>query len=83
MPNLSVRQLDENTVAALRLQAAEHGVSMEEEARRILKQAVRSQQPLGDLALQLFQPVWANSDNINSDEFSIPDREIEPPINFD
>lgn len=53
---ISVRQLDEETVARLRARAATHGVSMEEEARRILKEAVSAPERLGDLALQLFGP---------------------------
>lgn len=54
MPSLSVRQLDEETVARLRARAASHGVSMEEEARRILKEAVAAPERIGDLTLQLF-----------------------------
>jgi plasmid stability protein len=54
MPSLSVRLLDEETVARLRARAASHGVSMEEEARRILKEAVSAPERIGDLALQLF-----------------------------
>ena len=54
MPSISVRQLDEETVARLRARAASHGVSMEEEARRILKEAVSASERIGDLALQLF-----------------------------
>jgi plasmid stability protein len=56
MPSLSVRQLDEETVARLRSRAASHGISMEEEARRILKDAVSAPERLGDLALQFFGP---------------------------
>jgi antitoxin FitA len=51
MVSISVRQLDEETVARLRARAASHGVSMEEEARRILKQAVSAPERVGDLAL--------------------------------
>jgi plasmid stability protein len=54
MPSLSVRQLDEETVTRLRARAASHGVSMEEEARRILKEAVSAPERLGDLARQFF-----------------------------
>ena len=56
MANLSVRKLDEETLARLRVRAASHGVSMEEEVRRILKEAVASPERLGDLALELFGP---------------------------
>ena len=54
MANLSVRKLDEDVFSKLRLRAATHGVSMEEEARQILKQAVTTPIKLGDMALQLF-----------------------------
>jgi antitoxin FitA len=40
MPNLNIRRLDEATHAKLRLRAARNGRSMEEEARRILRNAV-------------------------------------------
>lgn len=36
------------------MRAATHGVSMEEEVRQILKQAVTSPVKLGDMAVQLF-----------------------------
>jgi len=56
MASLSVRKLDEETVARLRARAASHGVSMEEEARRILKDAVSATDRLGDLAIRIFGP---------------------------
>ena len=40
MASIIIRQLDESTKARLRLQAAHHGRSMEEEAREILRSAV-------------------------------------------
>jgi len=54
MPSLSVRKLDDDTLSRLRMPAAKHGVSMEEEARRILKDAVSAPDHLGDLALRVF-----------------------------
>ena len=55
MENLSVKKLDEEVFSKLRMRAATHGVSMEEEeVRQILKQAVTSPVKLGDMALQLF-----------------------------
>lgn len=56
MASLSVRRLDEETLSRLRIRAAKHGVSMEEEARRVLKDAVRAPDYLGDLALRIFGP---------------------------
>ncbi len=37
MAVLTIRNLDDHTKNALRVRAAQHGVSMEEEARRILR----------------------------------------------
>ena len=56
MASLSVRKLDEETLMRLRARAANHGISMEEEARRILKEAVSAPERLGDLALGIFGP---------------------------
>ncbi len=57
MASLSVRKLDDETLARLRVRAASRGVSMEEEARRILKAAVAAPERLGELALQIFGPL--------------------------
>ena len=54
MASLSVRKLDDDIVHKLRLRAAQHGVSMEEEVRRIIMQAVSAPAHLGDMALEYF-----------------------------
>ncbi|MEX2497770.1 MAG: hypothetical protein WD397_02700 [Wenzhouxiangellaceae bacterium] len=56
MPNISIRKLESETVALLRERAARHGVSMEEEVRRILRATVAAQQPIGQIASELFGP---------------------------
>lgn len=75
MANLSVRKLDEETLARLRVRAAHHGISMEEEVRRILREAVSGPDRLGDLALQLFGPT-------HGVELTLPDRESHDPPDF-
>ncbi len=40
MPQLIVRQIEEKVVKKLKQQAGQHGVSMEEEHRRILREAL-------------------------------------------
>ena len=40
MAALTIRNVDDTTKTALRVRAAQHGVSMEEEARRILRDAL-------------------------------------------
>lgn len=54
MANLSIRKLDDDTIQRLRIRAAHHQVSMEEEARRILRQAVNAPKRLGDLSVRFF-----------------------------
>ena len=54
--SLSIRRLDNETLSRLRIRAVKRGVSMEEEARRILSDAVSAPDQLGDLALRIFGP---------------------------
>ena len=56
MASLSVRKIDEEIYERLRVRAAEHGVSMEEEVRRIIARAVSAPERLGELALRCFGP---------------------------
>jgi len=56
MPDISIRKLGDETVALLRERAARHGVSMEEEIRRILRAAVSNPQPISRIASELFGP---------------------------
>ena len=76
MPSLSVRKVDEKTMGQLRMQAAKHGVSMEEEVRQIIKRAVSTPENLGDLAVRLFCPAY------NGEELSLPERETHDPLSF-
>jgi plasmid stability protein len=50
-------------MSRLRIRAARHGVSMEEEVRRILKEAVSAPERVGDLALLMFGPTQGSSSN--------------------
>lgn len=60
MATLTIRNLDEETKRLLRQKAASHDRSMEEEARRILRSAVRKElKPavsLGDLLFRISRP---------------------------
>jgi len=76
MASLSIRKIDDETVASLRVRAAHHGVSMEEEVRRILKRAVAAPDRLGDVAVRLFSPGYG------AEELELPEREIEDPMEF-
>lgn len=50
MASITIRGLDEAVKRRLRVRAAEHGRSMEEEAREILRRGVQDTAPPGDLA---------------------------------
>jgi plasmid stability protein len=76
MGSLSVRKLDDETLERLRVRAAEHGVSMEEEARRILAKAVSAPKHLGDLAVQLFGPSFGI-------DLELPDRPPHEPVELE
>ena len=45
MSTITIRRLDDKTKTQLRVQAAHHGRSMEEEARAILRSALTSERP--------------------------------------
>ena len=65
MATLTIRQLDDDLKTALRVQAARHGRSMEEEVRAILRQALTQPQSatgLGQRLVGRFAPVAAEID---------------------
>ena len=79
MATLTIRQIDEGTKKKLRIRAAHHGCSMEEEAREILRASLNgpAAQPPKDLARaihELFAP-------FGGVELELPEREAmrEPP----
>jgi plasmid stability protein len=81
MGNLTIRNLDDSVKARLRVQAAQHGRSMEEEARTILSAALPETTPetegLGQAIRRLFEPLGGM-------ELELPPREkMRDPPNFD
>lgn len=77
MASLSVRRIDEETITRLRIQAAKNGVSMEEEARRILKRGVSGSEKLGDFAVNLFAPSYGG------EELVLPNRDSHDPARLE
>lgn len=75
MPGLSVRGIDEEVYRRLKIRAAEHGISMEEIARRIIRRAVMSPKSLGEFAIECFGPA-------NGEELELPAREPHEPIDL-
>lgn len=74
MASLSVRKLDIDTYERLRVRA-KHGISMEEEARRILKRAISAPERMGDLFLDYFGPA-------NGVALAIPPRAPYEPLDL-
>ena len=70
MSNLTIRNLDDTIKASLRLRAASHGRSMEEEVRQILKQAVQS--PVAEKGLGT--SIHSRFAAIGGVELSLPER---------
>jgi antitoxin FitA len=61
MASMTIRNLDDELKARLRVRAAQHGRSMEEEARVLLRDALAAprspaRENLADVALALFGP---------------------------
>lgn len=52
MATMTIRNLDDDLKARLRLRAARHGQSMEEEARSILRNALKTEPPSGRLLVE-------------------------------
>lgn len=81
MGTLTIRNLDDSVKARLRVQAAQHGRSMEEEARTILAKALPETPPktegLGTAIRRRFAP-------LGGVELELPPREKMPePPSFD
>jgi len=76
MASISVRKLDDETLKRLKIQAAHHGVSMEEEVRNILTAGVSPKEGLGDAAVRIFGSLYKD------DSLELPLREVHEPIKF-
>lgn len=71
MASITIRGLDEAVKRRLRVRAAEHGRSMEEEAREILRQGVEAAAPPADLAAAIRRHI----EPLDGIELDIPARE--------
>jgi plasmid stability protein len=76
LASLSIRKLDDETYNRLRARATRHGISMEEEARQILKRAVAPPERLGDLFVKVFGPDQGV-------DLEIPSRKPHKPMGFE
>jgi antitoxin FitA len=71
---LTIRGLDDDTKARLRVSAARHGRSMEAEVRAILEDALPSQQATGGLGSR----IRARFATVGGVELEPPDRSEKP-----
>lgn len=85
MATLTVRNVDEATKRGLRLRAASRGVSMEEEIRGILRDAVNSTTPSKPAqAPNFYDSVRALVEKYGGFDMELPEREpIREPPTFD
>jgi plasmid stability protein len=78
MATVTIRKLDEKTKARLRVRAARHGRSMEEEARTLLRAALQEETMAGG---NLAEAIRARFARLGGVDLRLPAREPirEPP----
>jgi len=72
MASITIRKLDERVKANLRVRAAHHGRSMEEEVREILKDALTVEEPRGQ---NLAQAIRRHIEPLGGIELRLPKRQ--------
>ncbi|QTR48080.1 plasmid stabilization protein [Thiothrix litoralis] len=73
MAMLTIRNLDDDLKTQLRIRAAQHGLSMEEEVRRILQQILAPQTPQKGFGTRVHQRVMALSNGV---DLPLPKRSL-------
>lgn len=78
MANIMIRNLDDGLKSKLRVRAAEHGRSMEEEVRHILRSALTGEV---HAPANLYAAIRRRIDSLGGMELEIPGRQLlrEPP----
>jgi plasmid stability protein len=78
MVNMTIRDLDDDLVGRLRLRAARHGQSVEDEALSILRSALQAEPQSGQ---SLLDSIRARVEPYGGIELELPEREPmrEPP----
>jgi plasmid stability protein len=72
MAALTIRNIDEEIKTRLRMQAAQHGCSMEQEVREILQRAVSPKRDQASFA----QKIQQHFSGLDVDELPIPERKL-------
>ncbi|HEX5307418.1 MAG TPA: plasmid stabilization protein [Dyella sp.] len=80
MATMTIRNLDDDLKALLRLRAARHGQSMEEEVRSILRAALAGRAE-DDSGASLYAAIRARVEPLGGVELELPHRELQrdPP----
>jgi plasmid stability protein len=81
MASMTIRDIDDRLKARLRVQAAQHGRSMEDEARDILRTALSTERSRRG---NLVDSIRARIEPLGGVELEIAPREVmREPVNFD
>ena len=72
MASITIRNLDDNIKARLRIAAARHGCSMEEEVRRILRRTLTVEESTGKLGTRIHKRFA----ELGGLDLSVPDRSV-------
>lgn len=77
MSSITVRNLDESIKAGLRLRAARHGRSMEQEVRAILQQALAPE--LENAPLDFSERIRQRFSGLQAEQIAVPARQVSRP----
>ncbi len=79
MSSIIIRNLDENLKARLRMRAARHGVSMEQEMRNILQSTLDGEANFAD-GLTFTQRINQRFKGLGIEELLLPERQTARPL---
>lgn len=80
MASITIRNLDKDLKSQLRIRAAKHGRSMEEEVRNILKSAIAFEKPKKDNLAEAIKKRFAPFGGVELPE--IPREGMRKPVDF-
>ena len=79
MSSITIRNLDENLKVSLRMRAARHGVSMEQEMRNILQSTLAEEANFAD-GLTFSQRINQRFKGLGIEELVLPARQTARPL---
>lgn len=83
MSSITIRNLDDKLKAGLRLRAARHGLSMEQEVRNILQNTLAAETSPSN-GLEFAMRINQRFKGLGADELAMPERlPPRPVLNFD